>query len=270
MAIQGNTKKITVEQANTLMQGMATANDNRFQQKEEGKGLSANDFTNTLKDKLDGVAENANNYSLPDATDEAKGGVIVGNNIDVNNGTISVANGTTAAKGVVQLEDSYSSTATTKAATPAAVKAAYDLANGKQSPQTSIAGYGITDAYTKTEVDNKIAAVQSSAYHAGGSKAAAELTSELLVAANDSKVYNLTTALTITAANKSLFTENAEGSYPMGTNVAVINTGTEQAPAYKFDVMAGFVDLSDYATLEDVEAASAQDISDIVNGLYAD
>jgi phage-related tail fiber protein len=37
--------------------------------------------------------------------------------------------GTTAQKGAVQLEDSTSSTSTTKAATPASVKAAYDLAN---------------------------------------------------------------------------------------------------------------------------------------------
>jgi hypothetical protein len=46
---------------------------------------------------------------------------------------ISIADGTTSAKGAVQLEDSYTSTSTTKAATPASVKAAYDLANGKVS-----------------------------------------------------------------------------------------------------------------------------------------
>ena len=41
---------------------------------------------------------------------------------------ISIQDGTTAQKGAVQLEDSTSSTSTTKAATPASVKAAYDLA----------------------------------------------------------------------------------------------------------------------------------------------
>ena len=51
-----------------------------------------------------------------------------------NTPTISIADGTTSVKGAVQLEDSYASTSTTKAATPAAVKAAYDLANGKASP----------------------------------------------------------------------------------------------------------------------------------------
>ena len=47
---------------------------------------------------------------------------------------ISIADGTTSVKGAVQLEDSVSSTSTTKAATPASVKSAYDLANGKASP----------------------------------------------------------------------------------------------------------------------------------------
>jgi hypothetical protein len=45
-----------------------------------------------------------------------------------NTPDISIQDGTTAQKGAVQLEDSTSSTSTTKAATPASVKAAYDLA----------------------------------------------------------------------------------------------------------------------------------------------
>lgn len=45
----------------------------------------------------------------------------------------AVQDGTTSQKGVVQLEDSHSSTSTTKAATPNSVKSAYDLANGKYS-----------------------------------------------------------------------------------------------------------------------------------------
>jgi len=43
--------------------------------------------------------------------------------------TIAIQDGTTAQKGAVQLEDSTSSTSTTKAATPNSVKSAYDLAN---------------------------------------------------------------------------------------------------------------------------------------------
>jgi hypothetical protein len=46
-----------------------------------------------------------------------------------NTPDISIQDGTTAQKGAVQLEDSTSSTSTTKAATPNSVKSAYDLAD---------------------------------------------------------------------------------------------------------------------------------------------
>ena len=45
----------------------------------------------------------ANNYTLPDASASVKGGVTVGTNVDVSGGKISVKNGTTNQKGVVQL-----------------------------------------------------------------------------------------------------------------------------------------------------------------------
>lgn len=95
-------------------------------------------------------------YTLPNATSDTLGGVKIGTNISVSSGTISVANGSTSAKGVVQLTNSTSSTSTTTAATPASVKSAYDLANSKQSPATTLSGYGITDAYTKVEVDTAV------------------------------------------------------------------------------------------------------------------
>jgi hypothetical protein len=47
---------------------------------------------------------------------------------------ISIADASTTVKGAVQLEDSTSSTSTSKAATPASVKSAYDLASGKANP----------------------------------------------------------------------------------------------------------------------------------------
>lgn len=95
-------------------------------------------------------------YTLPNATSSVLGGVKVGTNISVSSGTISVADGSTSAKGVVQLSSAVNSTSTSLAATASAVKSAYDLANGKQSPATTLAGYGITNAYTKTEVDTAI------------------------------------------------------------------------------------------------------------------
>jgi hypothetical protein len=63
-----------------------------------------------------------------------------------NTPTISIQDGTTSQKGAVQLEDSYSSTSTSKAATPAAVKAAYDLANGKASTANKLSDFAATSS----------------------------------------------------------------------------------------------------------------------------
>lgn len=51
--------------------------------------------------------------------------------------TFSVANGSTSAKGIVQLTNSTSSTSTTTAATPNSVKSAYDLANQAKTAATN-------------------------------------------------------------------------------------------------------------------------------------
>ena len=102
-------------------------------------------------------------YTLPTAASSVLGGVKIGTNISISDGVISVANGSTSTKGVVQLSSATNSTSTSLAATASAVKAAYDLANGKQSPSTTLSGYGITNAYTKTEVDNKVAGIVDSA-----------------------------------------------------------------------------------------------------------
>lgn len=101
------------------------------------------------------------------------------------------------------------------------------------SKPTSISGYGITDAYTKTEVDGLI----SSVYKPAGSVAFASLPT--LASGVLGNVYNVTDAFTTTAD----FVEGAGKSYPAGTNVVVVEPTSE---TYKFDVLAGFVDLSGY------------------------
>ena len=118
--------------------------------------LSGYGITNAYTKTETDTAINNVKYTLPNATSSVLGGVKVGTNISVSSGTISVANGSTSAKGVVQLTNSTSSTSTTTAATPNSVKSAYDLAKSKQSPATTLSGYGITDAYTKTEVDTAV------------------------------------------------------------------------------------------------------------------
>ena len=58
-------------------------------------------------------------------------------------------------------------------------------------------------------------------------------------------------------------------THPAGSNIVIVNTAAANAAAvYKFDVLAGMVDLSNYATLDDVEAATSADITAIINGQY--
>lgn len=65
----------------------------KFVLKESGKGLSANDFTTAEKQKLQGIAEGANKYTLPTASSSVLGGVKIGTNIKNQSGKISPLTG---------------------------------------------------------------------------------------------------------------------------------------------------------------------------------
>ena len=204
--------------------------------KVDGKELSSNDYTDAEKTKLEGIEEKANNYTLPNATSSTLGGVKVGTNISVSNGTISVATGTTSAVGVVKLENAASASTTT-AATPAAVKAVKDIADAKAAKATTLSGYGITDAYTKTEIDNKV----SSALHYKGSK---DTYADLPTTGNTTgDVWNVAEADTTHGVKA-------------GDNVAW--NGTE------WDVLAGTVDLSAYMLTTDMVAVTNAEIDTII------
>lgn len=102
----------------------------------------------------------------------------------------------------------------------------------------------------KNYADTKIEAQISTVYRPAGSLAPVGLVADLLIAGNIGKVYNITGEF-ITDAN---FVEGTGHSYPAGTNVVVINNGTDEAADYKFDVLAGFIDLSAYAKTTEVES----------------
>ena len=93
---------------------------------------------------------------------------------------------------------------------------------------------------TKKYVDDTIASQVSSVYKAKGS--VADLSSlPTPDKAHEGFVYNIENEFTTT----DLFVEGAGKTYPAGTNVVIVNTtGT----TYKYDVLAGMVDLSSYAT----------------------
>lgn len=98
--------------------------------KETGKGLSTNDYTTEEKDKLAGLS----NYTLPQATTAALGGIKVGAGLAINaeTGVLSTTGG-----GIADSVDW----------------------SGVQSKPTTIAGYGITDAASKAELADSIAAI---------------------------------------------------------------------------------------------------------------
>lgn len=100
---------------------------------------------------------------------------------------------------------------------------------------------------TSQDVAEAIASAITATYQPKGTIAASGLVSSLLIAANLGYVYNLSSVLEITSENVSLFTGVSVGdSFPAGTNVAIVNVGTTADPSYKFDVLAGFIDLSAY------------------------
>lgn len=57
--------------------------------KVSGKGLSTNDFTTTEKNKLAGIAENANNYTLPTASATVLGGAKIGSGLTMTGDVLS-------------------------------------------------------------------------------------------------------------------------------------------------------------------------------------
>lgn len=100
------------------------------------------------------------------------------------------------------------------------------------------------DAANKKYVDDSITTQVSSVYKTKGS-----ITDLTALAtpdkAHEGFVYNIENEFTTT----DQFVEGAGKTYPAGTNVVCINTtGT----TYKWDVLAGMVDLSGYVTTEDL------------------
>lgn len=195
----------------------------KFVAKETGKSLSTNDYTTAEKQKLAGIAANANNYSLPTASADTLGGVKVGAGLSIDQGVLSATGGGTAD--------------------------AVEWTNVLNKP-TTLSGYGITDAYTKLEVDGKL----SSVYKPAGAVYFASLPTPS--ASNLGNVYSMLDAFT----TDERFVASEPTPYPIGTNVVVIQVDG----SYYFDILAGFVDLSGYLKTTDMVAITNQEIDTVV------
>lgn len=94
---------------------------------------------------------------------------------------------------------------------------------------------------TGAQVESAISAALVGALKPSGSVTFANLPA--LSASVLNNMYNVTDAFTTT----SDFVEGAGKSYPAGTNVAIINTGTVESPVYKYDSYTGTFDFSGFA-----------------------
>lgn len=114
----------------------------------------------TDKTKLDGIAANANNYTLPTASSDTKGGIKVGTTLSISSEVLDLKSGFPSGTYTKVQTDSYGRVVS------GSTLSASDIPNLSWSKittdkPTTISGYGIEDAYTKTETDSKVAELQS-------------------------------------------------------------------------------------------------------------
>lgn len=120
------------------------------------------------------------------------------------------------------------------------------IINGKADKTTTLGGYGITDAYTKTQTDAAIKQAVSGIYKIKGSTAFASLPVQNMAVGD---VYNITDPFTATDA----FIIGESGKqYPAGTNVVWTDDG--------WDAMAGVYDFSDFILKSELEDITEEEI----------
>lgn len=277
----------------------------KFVAKETGKGLSTNDFTTELKNKLDGIAEGAQVNVKPDWSAGAGTASEILNKPTIPSKTSDLTNDSGYITSSDIPEGAAASTTVPKMNGTASVGTEMAFARGdhvhpsdtsKADKATTLAGYGITDAYTKSEIDGKGFLVDSDienkadkattlagygiadAYTKTETYAKTEVYNKNEVDGKLSSVYkpagNTTFANLPTPSASNLgnvynmneafttdgrFLASEPTQYPIGTNVVVVQVDG----AYYFDVLAGFVDLSGYMEVSDMVAITNQEIDKI-------
>ena len=93
---------------------------------------------------------------------------------------------------------------------------------------------------TENQVNSAIKAAVAGSLQPAGSVTFANLPE--LTADNLNKIVNVTDKFTTTDS----FVEGSGHKYPAGTNVAIINVGSAEAPSYKYDAYTGVVDTSGF------------------------
>lgn len=112
-----------------------------------------------------------------------------------------------------------------------------DLGTAAAKDSTNSVTAGSTDLVESGAVKDAIDSAVSRSYHHAGTKTVAQLTHDLLVAANEGNVYNITDSGTTT----SDFIEGIGRPIKEGANVGVAKVSDG---VYMFDLLSGFVDTS--------------------------
>ncbi|MBP5704230.1 MAG: hypothetical protein J6X12_05975 [Paludibacteraceae bacterium] len=201
-----------------------------FVAKKQGKDLSTNDFTDILKTKLDNISAGAEVNTIESIAVNGTAQMPVDKEIN-----LVIPTGELASKDKISSTDFDNTLANAFAA--------------KANSATSLSGYGITDAYTKTETDNKISSAISGVYKVMGSVTFANIPTAGNV---EGYVYNITDAFTTT----SDFVEGADKEYPAGTNIVYTSSG-------KWDCLAGIYDFSNYVQTSDLVDITSTEIAEI-------
>lgn len=144
-----------------------------YVQKETGKGLSSNDFTNSEKEKLEGIEENANNYTHPSYTPKSSGlyKVTVDNTGHVSD-AIAVAKADITALGIPSTNTTYTPASATPLADASAgvvgTSAKYAREDHKH-PKSSLYAESshIHTDYNKATYEQTVASTATGAYEIG-------------------------------------------------------------------------------------------------------
>lgn len=279
----------TIIEADNLndIQDAILALDNNKVDAESGKGLSTEDYTSAEKAKLSGIEAGAqvnpgnattSADGLMSSVDKAKlDGIATGATAVTIDNTLSIAGRAADAKATGDaLAEKYEKPSSGIPKTDLAedvqtslgkADAALPASGGTMSGAIAMGGNRITGIANGTNDQDAVTKAQLDAAVVGALKPSGSIAFAFLPALSASvlnNIYNITDAFTTT----SDFVEGSGMSYPAGTNVAVINTGTAADPVYKFDVYTGVIDLSAYRTAADQDVIDeAQDAA--INEFYA-
>lgn len=193
---------------------------NLFVAKEAGKGLSTNDFTNEYKTQLENLVTTGGEVNV------LEGVTVDGTDLDVNNKRIAL--GKLSVKDEVTLNDLATALQT--------------IINNKADAATTLAGYGITDAMTATEIAQAIATAVAGADHMKRKIVAS--TSEINLTASDASQY------IYMVSNASSTSGNLYDEY------MVINGALEKVGDWE-------VDLSEYLKAADLTDITTDEINEI-------